>query len=461
MPDLRGRSAREAAIAAARRGLAVELRGSGHVVSQSPEAGAEIEPGGTCVLTLGRGGGAAVRLGHSPRAAPRGRAQRRPRTRGRGRRPRLAPRRAGIALRGHPRPRHGREPLRGGRPPEGRRRRLLRGAALGRGGVGPRRGRPRGPRARCPPRSSGTPRARSTSWASPARTARRPPPTSSTRPSARPARRTGLLGTVQYRIGDRIAEATRTTPESSDLQALFRRWRDAGCRRAVLEVSSHSLVAQARPRPRVPGGRLHQPDPRPPRLPRGHGRLLRGQAPPLRALPAPGRPRRRQPRRRPRGGARGGEPRARSGPTPLENRDGRHRGRGRPALASTGPASRSHAPRAPLEVETPLLGALQRRERRWPRSGRGLALGAPRGRRRRGLAALKGVPGRMERVTAGQDFTVLVDYAHTDDALKKLLETVRASPAPARDHRLRLRRRPRPHQAPADGRGGGPALPTW
>jgi hypothetical protein len=56
MPDLRGRSAREAAIAAARRGLVVELHGSGQVVEQSPQAGAEIEPGDTCVLTLGRGG---------------------------------------------------------------------------------------------------------------------------------------------------------------------------------------------------------------------------------------------------------------------------------------------------------------------------------------------------------------------------------------------------------------------
>ena len=54
MPDLRGRSAREAAIAAARRGLVVELHGSGHVVGQDPEPGAEIEPGNTCVLTLGR-----------------------------------------------------------------------------------------------------------------------------------------------------------------------------------------------------------------------------------------------------------------------------------------------------------------------------------------------------------------------------------------------------------------------
>jgi cell division protein FtsI (penicillin-binding protein 3) len=54
MPDLRGRSAREAAITAARRGLVVELHGSGHVIVQSPEPGAEIEPGNTCVLTLGR-----------------------------------------------------------------------------------------------------------------------------------------------------------------------------------------------------------------------------------------------------------------------------------------------------------------------------------------------------------------------------------------------------------------------
>lgn len=54
MPDLRGRPAREAAIAAARRGLVVELRGSGQVVAQVPEPGAEIEPGLTCLLTLGR-----------------------------------------------------------------------------------------------------------------------------------------------------------------------------------------------------------------------------------------------------------------------------------------------------------------------------------------------------------------------------------------------------------------------
>jgi cell division protein FtsI (penicillin-binding protein 3) len=54
MPDLRGRPAREAAIAAARRGLAVELRGSGRVIAQAPEPGTRLEPGMVCLLRLSR-----------------------------------------------------------------------------------------------------------------------------------------------------------------------------------------------------------------------------------------------------------------------------------------------------------------------------------------------------------------------------------------------------------------------
>jgi UDP-N-acetylmuramoyl-L-alanyl-D-glutamate--2,6-diaminopimelate ligase len=42
----------------------------------------------------------------------------------------------------------------------------------------------------------------------------------------------------------------------------------------------------------------------------------------------------------------------------------------------------------------------------------------------RGIEVLRGVPGRMESINAGQPFTVIVDYAHTPDALKKLLETI-------------------------------------
>jgi UDP-N-acetylmuramoyl-L-alanyl-D-glutamate--2,6-diaminopimelate ligase len=44
----------------------------------------------------------------------------------------------------------------------------------------------------------------------------------------------------------------------------------------------------------------------------------------------------------------------------------------------------------------------------------------------RGIAELPGVPGRMERVDAGQPFLAVVDYAHTPDAVTTLLKTVRA-----------------------------------
>ena len=51
----------------------------------------------------------------------------------------------------------------------------------------------------------------------------------------------GVMGTVQYEIGARIIPATRTTPESSDIQEYFDQMRNAGCRSAVMEVSSHAL----------------------------------------------------------------------------------------------------------------------------------------------------------------------------------------------------------------------------
>ncbi len=43
----------------------------------------------------------------------------------------------------------------------------------------------------------------------------------------------------------------------------------------------------------------------------------------------------------------------------------------------------------------------------------------------RGIANLSGVPGRMERIDLGQNFTAIVDFAHTPNALKVSLETAR------------------------------------
>jgi UDP-N-acetylmuramoyl-L-alanyl-D-glutamate--2,6-diaminopimelate ligase len=57
-----------------------------------------------------------------------------------------------------------------------------------------------------------------------------------------------------------------------------------------------------------------------------------------------------------------------------------------------------------------------------------LALGIAPEAIKRGIESLDGVPGRMELVRAGQPFTVIVDYAHTPDALEKLLETVGSLP---------------------------------
>jgi UDP-N-acetylmuramoyl-L-alanyl-D-glutamate--2,6-diaminopimelate ligase len=43
----------------------------------------------------------------------------------------------------------------------------------------------------------------------------------------------------------------------------------------------------------------------------------------------------------------------------------------------------------------------------------------------RGIAALKAVPGRFERIDCGQPFLVAVDYAHTDDALRNVIQVAR------------------------------------
>ncbi len=56
--------------------------------------------------------------------------------------------------------------------------------------------------------------------------------------SARPV---GLIGTVRYHLGDREIPSFRTTPESSDLFPMLKSMLAAGCSEAVMEVSSHGI----------------------------------------------------------------------------------------------------------------------------------------------------------------------------------------------------------------------------
>ncbi len=231
----------------------------------------------------------------------------------------------------------------------------------------------------------------------------------------------GLIGTVEYRVGNRLVEAARTTPESSDLQALFRQMVDSGCRRVVMEVSSHSLVLK-----RVHGcafkvavftnlTRDHLDF---------HGDMETYFAAKRILF----------------------DTLLREDGHAVINRDDDHAdeliraSRGRvwtyslnaPAdvaveevtLSLEGTRVRALTPVGPVEITTPLVGRFNVQNVLAALTA-GLALGLPEDVLRRGLGSLKGVRGRLERVVAGQDFTVLVDYAHTDDALKNVLETVR------------------------------------
>jgi UDP-N-acetylmuramoyl-L-alanyl-D-glutamate--2,6-diaminopimelate ligase len=56
--------------------------------------------------------------------------------------------------------------------------------------------------------------------------------------------------------------------------------------------------------------------------------------------------------------------------------------------------------------------------------GAALHLEIPSERIQQGIESLSGVPGRFERLDSGEGFKVIVDYAHTEDALDRLLRTL-------------------------------------
>ena len=236
--------------------------------------------------------------------------------------------------------------------------------------------------------------------------------------------RCGLLGTVAYRIGpdDRdVREATRTTPEAPEVQALLRQMVDSGCSACVMEVSSHALSLRRVDDITFAAGVFTN-------LTRDHldfhadmeayflakralFDMLPRDAPSLINLDDP------------RGAALAeivGRP-----VTYAVNR---------PADITPGPLDISlggltfdvRTPRGTIHVRSKLVGR-PNVYNILAAVSTATALDLPFDAIETGLQSLAGVPGRFQVVSgARDDVTVVVDYAHTDDALRNLLETARA-----------------------------------
>ncbi|MBN2393881.1 MAG: UDP-N-acetylmuramoyl-L-alanyl-D-glutamate--2,6-diaminopimelate ligase [Anaerolineae bacterium] len=83
-----------------------------------------------------------------------------------------------------------------------------------------------------------------------------------------------------------------------------------------------------------------------------------------------------------------------------------------------------HSPWGKVEVASPLVGAFNVSNILAAASA-ALALRAPLDAVVEGIAAVQGVPGRMERIDEGQSFTAIVDFAHTPNALRVALIAAR------------------------------------
>ena len=232
--------------------------------------------------------------------------------------------------------------------------------------------------------------------------------------------RCGVLGTVAYRIGDEVRESTHTTPEAPDVQQLLREMVDRGCGACAMEVSSHALSLRRVDATTFSAGVFTN-------LTRDHldfhldmesyfqakRRLFEMLPPEAPSLINTDDPR----------GAALVEMTARPVTYAIH----------RPADITPGPLSFSldgltfdvRTPRGTLHVRSKLVGR-PNVYNILAAISTAVALGLPFDAIERGLQALDGVRGRFELVSGPNDeITVVVDYAHTDDALRNLLETAR------------------------------------
>lgn len=93
-------------------------------------------------------------------------------------------------------------------------------------------------------------------------------------------------------------------------------------------------------------------------------------------------------------------------------------------LAFSGLEFTAQTPAGKIEVQSRLVGKINVYNILGA-IGAGIALDVNGAAIERGIRDLEAVPGRFERIAAGQPFLVIVDYAHTDDALRNLISTAR------------------------------------
>jgi UDP-N-acetylmuramoyl-L-alanyl-D-glutamate--2,6-diaminopimelate ligase len=223
--------------------------------------------------------------------------------------------------------------------------------------------------------------------------------------------RSGLLGTIEQVVGGVAEPVERTTPEAIDLQRTFRRMLDAGDRAGAMEVSSHALDLH-----RVDGVRFAAAAFT--NLSQDHldfhgsmeeyfaakARLFDGRCPTA---------------------TNDGDPygsrldaTVRYGSETAEIRaEDVH-------LDAGGSRFRLVTPAGAAAVQTRLRGAFNVANVLAAASLAHL-MEVPLEAVAAGIESVEGVPGRLEPVEAGQPFTVLVDYAHTPDALQTVLTTAR------------------------------------
>ena len=241
----------------------------------------------------------------------------------------------------------------------------------------------------------------------------------------------GLLGTVKSVVGGVEAELQRTTPESIDLQGLFRSMLDAGDRACAMEVSSHALALGRTAGVRFAVGAFTN-------LTQDHLDFHSDMEDYFAAKRLLFEPPAGSPLTRPAAAVVNVDDpygrRLAEAITPVYG-EGlltfSALGAGGATLTAAdvefdarGSRFRVTGPDLDARVELPIPG-LFNVENALTALGCAIRLGAEPAAAAAALARAGRVPGRLEPVGEGQDFAVLVDYAHTPDSLENVLEAAR------------------------------------